>query len=111
MSLSACAPTPEHAAFGAYTAAASWPWLYMPTVLPVVYSCSRIELGVPATSLLMSEWFLSPKMTSPPSPYTIADLAGSPVMVKFSVSAQNEEKQYGVSLAAMLVPTNGCSAP
>src|SRR6476659_2436697 len=83
----------------------------MPTVLPVVYTCRRIEVGAPATSLLMSEWFLSPKMTSPPSTYTMADFVGSPVMVKVWEFAQKDEKQYGVSLAAMLVPTNGCSGP
>src|SRR5690349_20299031 len=41
----------------------------------------------------------------------MADLVGSPVTVKVCESAQKDEKQYGVSLAAMLVPTNGCSGP
>src|SRR5690349_833929 len=41
----------------------------------------------------------------------MADLVGSPVTVKLCEFAQNEEKQYGVSLAAMLVPTKGCSGP
>jgi hypothetical protein len=62
--------------------------------------------------LFTSLWFLSPNVTSPPSTYTLAVLVRSPVTVKVSVSAQKDEKQYGgLSLAAMLVPTNAVSGP